>query len=62
MTENQPNLKIGRVVELKKGVTEMRVYLAGENTLLQVNELLKEGFRVMRIFKEGGEIIWETKS
>lgn len=62
MLENQPNLKIGRVVELKKGATEMRIYLAGENTLLQVNELLKEGFRVIKIFKEGGDIIWETKS
>ena len=60
--ENQPNLLIGRSCELSKLGTEIRLYIAGENTLAQIEELLKEGFRVVRVFRENGKIVWETKS
>ena len=60
--ENQPNLLIGRSCELSKMGVEMRFYIAGNNTLEQIEELLKEGFRVVRIFRENGEVVWESKS
>lgn len=60
--ENQPNLLIGRSCELSKLGTEIRLYIAGNNTLAQIEELLKEGFRVVRVFRENGEVVWESKS
>ena len=27
-----------------------------------IEVILKEGFRVVRVFRENGEIVWETKS
>ena len=59
--ENQPNLLIGRSCELRKLGTEIRLYIAGNNTLEQIEELLKEGFRVVRIFRENGEVVWEKE-
>ena len=59
--ENQPNLLIGRSCELSKLGTEIRLYIAGNNTLAQIEELLKEGFRVVKVFHENGEVVWEKK-
>ena len=59
--ENQPNLLIGRSCELSKLGTEIRLYIAGNNTLEQIEELLKEGFRVKKVFHENGEVVWEKE-
>lgn len=62
--ENEPKLLIvGRSVEIKYQLSEIRLYLANENTIKQVNELLSNGARLQRVFdKADGKVLWETKS
>lgn len=57
----EPKLIIGKVVELKSQLTTMRIYLANDNTIEQVKEMLSNGDRLIRIFNKGGEIEWESK-